>query len=85
LTVDIVVRYSGEAHFNAAKNPDLYFMVLMLSGQMERAFEFLYRLDGVLKTEALHMALAMKDVGLLVYTKSTKRNMRKLTRLLFCV
>ncbi|CAG0912957.1 unnamed protein product [Notodromas monacha] len=65
----------GENHFNAMKKPDLYFSVLMLSGQFERAIEFLYRLDGTLKTEAVHMALALKDLGLLIHTKSTKRNM----------
>lgn len=55
----------GETHFNAYEQPMLYFQVLLLTGQWEAAFEFLFRIDR-LRAHSVHMTLAMYESGLLL-------------------
>lgn len=55
----------GEAHFNAQENPLSFFKILFLTGQFEQAIEFLFRFQR-LKSHAVHVAIALNEVGLLV-------------------
>lgn len=70
----------GESHFDAQRNPHLYFQVLLLTVQFEavsvflisdvlffsyfQAIEFLSRIDS-LRCHAVHFALALDDQNLL--------------------
>ncbi|XP_022098079.1 nuclear pore complex protein Nup93-like isoform X2 [Acanthaster planci] len=56
----------GEGHFSAAQNPYLYFQVLFLSAQFEAAVEFLARSDLRLRCHAVHAAIVLYEMGLLV-------------------
>lgn len=53
----------GEAHFDAQRQPFLYFQVLFLTVQFEAAIEFLSRLEP-LRCHAVHVALVLYDAGM---------------------
>lgn len=55
----------GETHFNAQENPLSFFKILFLTGQFEQAIEFLFRFQRF-KSHAVHIAIALNEVGLLV-------------------
>jgi len=55
----------GETHFNAAAQPLLYFQVLFLTGQFETGIDFLFRSGPQLSCHAVHLALALFELGLL--------------------
>ncbi|XP_022668928.1 nuclear pore complex protein Nup93-like isoform X2 [Varroa destructor] len=60
----------GETHFDAAQRPLQFAYVLLLTAQFEVAIEFLYRTD-VHKCHAVHMAIALNQLGLLRNTAQT--------------
>jgi len=55
----------GESHFNATAQPLLYFQVLFLTGQFEASVDFLFRSGQQLSCHAVHLALALFELGLL--------------------
>ncbi|KAK9468811.1 Nup93/Nic96-domain-containing protein [Lipomyces arxii] len=62
---DLQVYFSqlGARHFNAkGTNPLVYFQVLLLSGQYERAIHYLYKIQPV---DAVHYAIGLAYYGLL--------------------
>ncbi|KAM0790861.1 hypothetical protein ACM66B_004702 [Microbotryomycetes sp. NB124-2] len=60
----VLVKF-GEGHFDPkGTRPVLYFQVLLLCGQFERAVAFLY-LHSQYQTDAVHFAIAMAYYGLL--------------------
>lgn len=65
LKLQMLLSEYGESHFDASKNPLLFFQVLFLSYQFEAAIEFLSRFPS-LRCHALHVALAMHEANLLV-------------------
>ncbi|PIK35818.1 putative nuclear pore complex protein [Apostichopus japonicus] len=62
----------GESHFSAHLNPFLYFKVLFLSAQFEAAIEFLSRTDSNLRSHAVHAAIALHELGLLILPENTQ-------------
>ncbi|KAL1923580.1 uncharacterized protein VTP21DRAFT_8560 [Calcarisporiella thermophila] len=61
---NIVLKY-GPAHFNPkGNNPVSYFQVLLLSGQFERAIDYLVQTDQY-QVDAVHFAIALAYYGLL--------------------
>uniref|UniRef100_A0A1X7VWE9 Nuclear pore protein n=1 Tax=Amphimedon queenslandica TaxID=400682 RepID=A0A1X7VWE9_AMPQE len=60
----LLLKDYGESHFDAQRNPHLYFQVLLLTVQFEAAIEFLSRIDS-LRCHAVHFALALHDQNLL--------------------
>lgn len=56
--------FLGETYYNAAEHPFLYAQVLLLSGQLEAAIEFLSR-SNRLRTHAVHAALALNELYML--------------------
>lgn len=60
-----VLRKFGEKHWDPKSNrPGLYFQVLLLSGQFERAIAFLHARPAH-RTDAIHFAVALRTYGLL--------------------
>ncbi|SCV71462.1 BQ2448_3050 [Microbotryum intermedium] len=60
----VLVKF-GEAHFDPKGNrPMLYFQVLLLSGQFERAIAFLHQ-HSQFHVDAVHFAIALEYYGLL--------------------
>eukprot|EP00698_Gefionella_okellyi_P023163 TRINITY_DN7825_c0_g1_i1.p1 TRINITY_DN7825_c0_g1~~TRINITY_DN7825_c0_g1_i1.p1 ORF type:complete len:836 (-),score=197.95 TRINITY_DN7825_c0_g1_i1:20-2527(-) len=69
-----LVQY-GPGHFNkGGRSPLLYFQVLVLSQQFERAVSFLFSVDH-LQVEAVHAAIALQHYGLLRQPPSTVPDM----------
>jgi len=66
---------SGEVHFSAYQQPYLYFRVLFLTAQFEAAIEFLARVDS-LRCYAVHVALVMNEMKLLLVPASTQALLR---------
>ncbi|XP_071785698.1 nuclear pore complex protein Nup93-like [Asterias amurensis] len=62
----LLLEEYGETHFSANQNPYLYFQVLFLCGQFEAAIEFLSRSDVRLRCHAVHVAIALYEMGLLI-------------------
>lgn len=62
----------GESHFSAHQNPFLYFKVLFLSAQFEAAIEFLARTDSNLRSHAVHTAIALQEMGLLILPENVQ-------------
>ncbi|OQR72059.1 hypothetical protein BIW11_10615 [Tropilaelaps mercedesae] len=58
----------GENHFDAIQRPLQYAYVLLLTAQFEIAIEFLYRTE-VHRCHAVHMAIALNQLGLLRNTQ----------------
>ncbi|XP_075555555.1 nuclear pore complex protein Nup93-like [Dermacentor variabilis] len=54
----------GESHFDAMRQPYLYFQVLFLTGQFEHAVEFLARMEPQ-RVHAVHVALVLYEENLL--------------------
>lgn len=61
--------FSGESHYEAHKQPHLYFQILWLTGQFEAAIEFLARIERY-KTHGVHFGIVLKELGLLAEVKS---------------
>ncbi|CAH1780372.1 unnamed protein product [Owenia fusiformis] len=59
----------GESHFNAYQNPYLYFQVLLLTGQLEAAIDFLSRVER-LRSHAVHVALTLHEMKMLLLPNS---------------
>lgn len=68
---------SGEVHFSAYQQPYLYFRVLFLTAQFEAAIEFLARMDS-LRCYAVHVALVLNEMKLLLLPTSTHALLRML-------
>ncbi|KAF0314261.1 Nuclear pore complex protein Nup93 [Amphibalanus amphitrite] len=68
LQTTLVDKY-GESHFDAYNQPALYFRVLLLTGQLEAAVEFLARVER-LRAHAVHIALALHELSLLLLARS---------------
>lgn len=66
----------GEAHFNAAEQPHLYFQLLALTGQFEAAIEFLSRFDRY-RTHAVHIALALSELFMLAGPRNVQASLCK--------
>ena len=60
-----VVLRNGPEHFNGRQNPYLYARILMLCGENEQAISFLALSSKACETEAVHLALALKELGLI--------------------
>lgn len=73
-----IIEEYGESHYDAAKQPHLYFQVLALTGQFEAAIEFLSRIERY-KVHAVHMAIALNDCYLLAGPEDYSSPLRKLT------
>jgi nuclear pore complex protein Nup93 len=69
-----ILKECGESHFDAQRNPHLYFQVLLLTAQFEAAIEFMYRVES-LRSHAVHFALALYDQELLHLTSSFNSNL----------
>ncbi|VDP43531.1 unnamed protein product, partial [Soboliphyme baturini] len=61
----IAVEY-GEAHFAEVQNPLVYWTALLMSGQFEAAISFLFRQTEDLSCHAVHIALTLYQMGLLL-------------------
>lgn len=58
-----ILVHLGARHFNSrGTNPMVYFQILLLSGQYERAVHYVYKLQPV---DAVHFAIALTYYGLL--------------------
>lgn len=68
--------FLGENHYKAHIQPHIYFQMLILTGQFEAAIEFLYR-TGNLKVHAVHIAIALHELGLLADPPSVLAPLRK--------
>ncbi|KAF7493076.1 Nuclear pore complex protein Nup93 [Sarcoptes scabiei] len=66
-----IVEELGEIYFEALDQPLLYFRALFLSLQWEAAIEFLFRFDAF-RCYALHIALALHELGLIVTSQHIK-------------
>jgi len=66
---------SGEVHFSAYQQPYLFFRVLFLTAQFEAAIEFLARMDS-LRCYAVHVALVLNEMKLLLMPSSTHAQLR---------
>ena len=66
----------GESHFDAYNQPSLYFRVLLLTGQLEAAVEFLARVER-LRPHAVHIALALHELSLLRLAPSHQAPLRE--------
>lgn len=66
-----ILEYYGESHYQAHKQPHLYFQVLALTGQFEAAIEFLSRVDRY-RVHAVHMAIALNEVYLLALPRDVQ-------------
>jgi len=62
-------------HFSAYQQPYLYFRVLFLTAQFEAAIEFLARMD-LLRCYAVHVALVLNEMNLLLLPPSTHALLR---------
>ncbi|KAK6632192.1 hypothetical protein RUM44_007223 [Polyplax serrata] len=60
----LILEQYGETHYKAYEQPHIYFEMLILTGQFEAAIEFLYRV-GKFKVHAVHIAIALHEMGLL--------------------
>lgn len=63
--------FSGETHYQAHKQPHLYFQVLALTGQFEAAIEFLSRIERY-RVHAVHMAIALNEIYLLALPRDVQ-------------
>uniref|UniRef100_F6UXH9 Nuclear pore protein n=1 Tax=Ciona intestinalis TaxID=7719 RepID=F6UXH9_CIOIN len=70
----LLVEDYGESHFNAMSNPLLYFQILFLTCQFEKAIEFLSRFEN-LRSHATHVALALHSHELLLTADSLHAKM----------
>uniref|UniRef100_A0A6M2DPY4 Nuclear pore protein n=1 Tax=Xenopsylla cheopis TaxID=163159 RepID=A0A6M2DPY4_XENCH len=61
----------GETYYNAAEHPLLYAQVLLLSGQLEAAIEFLSR-SNRLRCHAVHAALALHELHMLACPRNVQ-------------
>ncbi|GAA5858920.1 hypothetical protein JCM8547_007156 [Rhodosporidiobolus lusitaniae] len=69
-----VLRKFGEQHFDPkGTRPLLYFQVLLLSGQFERAVAFLQQHQAY-QADAVHFAIALAYYGLLRVTEAGKKS-----------
>ena len=75
---------SGETHFSAYQQPFLYFQVLLLTAQFEAAVEFLARIER-LRCHAVHVALVLYELKMLLLPYSIQAQLGKLTKLLISV
>ena len=66
----------GERHFDAYKQPFLYFEVLFLTGQFEAAIDFFARIDR-LRCHSVHVALAMFENHLLALPNNVQAPLSK--------
>lgn len=62
--MNIFILAVGESHYKAYEQPHIYFEMLILTGQFEAAIEFLFRV-GKFKVHAVHIAIALHELGLL--------------------
>ncbi|ALC46618.1 CG11092 [Drosophila busckii] len=65
----LIVDSYGEKYFNAGQQAHIYFQTLVLTGQFEAAIEFLSRTD-INRVHAVHMAIALNELGLLGSVRS---------------
>ncbi|KAJ8929514.1 hypothetical protein NQ314_017772 [Rhamnusium bicolor] len=65
-----ILEEHGESHYDAFKQPLLYFKLLALTGQFEAAIDFLFRTDNF-RVHAVHMAIALCELNLLVSPQDT--------------
>lgn len=65
----LLLEEHGESHFDAYRQPFLYFKVLFLTGQFEAAIDFLSRLDH-LRCHAVNMAIVLYEANLLLLPSS---------------
>lgn len=56
--------------------PYLYFQVLLLTGQFEAAFEFLFRIERY-RVHSVHMAIAINEIYLLAGPSDCAAPLRK--------
>ncbi|KAH8407260.1 hypothetical protein KR222_011787 [Zaprionus bogoriensis] len=68
----LIIESYGEKYFNAAQQPHVYFQALALTGQFEAAIEFLARSEP-LRVHAVHMAIALHELGLLGGVRSVSQ------------
>jgi len=71
-------------HFSAYQQPYLYFRVLFLTAQFEAAVEFLARIDS-LRCYAVHVALVLNEMKLLLVPASTHALLRTYAFIQFIV
>ncbi|KAL1124172.1 hypothetical protein AAG570_001942 [Ranatra chinensis] len=69
LLQSLVLEEYGESHYRASEQPQIYFQMLVLTGQWESAFDFLVRIDKF-RSHAVHMAIALHELDLLALPAS---------------
>ncbi|KAJ8920593.1 hypothetical protein NQ315_004732 [Exocentrus adspersus] len=65
-----ILENQGETRYDAFNKPLVYFKLLVLTGQFEAAIDFLFLTENF-KEEAVHMAVALNELGLLVLAQSS--------------
>eukprot|EP00800_Vazella_pourtalesii_P018101 TRINITY_DN5719_c0_g1_i5.p1 TRINITY_DN5719_c0_g1~~TRINITY_DN5719_c0_g1_i5.p1 ORF type:complete len:601 (+),score=160.69 TRINITY_DN5719_c0_g1_i5:167-1969(+) len=68
---DEITNQFGESHFRANEKPLLYFQILCLSLQFERAIDFLWRIER-LRSHAIHLAISLTEINLVRVTSTTQ-------------
>lgn len=70
----------GESHFSASQQPFLYYQVLFLTAQFEAALAFLFRVER-LRSHAVHMALVLYELRLLLKSSGRSAQLREWNKL----
>lgn len=73
----MILEQYGEKHFNATEQPHIYFQALALTGQFEASIEFLSRFERF-RNHAVHIALALNEMFLLVGPRNVQEPLCKL-------
>uniref|UniRef100_A0A0A9ZIC7 Nuclear pore protein n=1 Tax=Lygus hesperus TaxID=30085 RepID=A0A0A9ZIC7_LYGHE len=66
---NLVLEDYGEQYYKANEQPNVYFQLLVLTGQWESAIDFLIRVDKY-RSHAVHMAIAIHETNLLALPAS---------------
>ncbi|KAI6653293.1 Nuclear pore complex protein Nup93-like isoform X1 [Oopsacas minuta] len=66
-----ITNQFGESHFRANEKPMLYFQILCLSLQFERAIDFLWRIE-TLRCHAIHLAISLHQINLIKSTSTAQ-------------
>lgn len=81
-SLSLTFHPTGESHFSASQQPFLYFQVLFLTAQFEAAVAFLFRVER-LRSHAVHMALVLYELRLLLKSSGQSAQLCEYNHLCF--